>query len=364
MWGFFPLYFKLLAPVPAAGDPGPPGDLVGALRQPAAARHAQLALPRPASLRDRRLLGGITLAAVLIGVNWGDLHLRRQLARVVETALGYFITPLVVVLLGVTVQRERLRPWQWVAVGIGAVAVAVLTVDYGHLPYIALMLAASFGVVQLDQEAARRCRRPRGCSSSRPCWRCPRWRYLDLAERDRRRRVRARLGRAHGADGLSGVATAVPLLLFAGAANRVPLVGLGILQYVAPILQLGLRGADLPRADAAGPAGRLRAGLAGADHLHRGRPARRPAARAERQDGGRSRAAATAEPADRPAATLTQPERPSGDVVGEQRPCRRCAPAPAGTGCPAVKCVDAGHVNSLPGAATQEPSCSLSSSGP
>ena len=105
---------------------------------------------------------------------------------------------------------------------------------------------------------------------------------------------------------LSGVATAVPLLLFAGAANRVPMVGLGILQYVAPILQLALRRAALPRADAAGAAGRVRAGLGRADHLHGGRDPQRPAGEGGK-DGGRSdgRHRRTGH---RPAATLTPRE--------------------------------------------------------
>ena len=82
---------------------------------------------------------------MLIGVNWGTYIVGVNTERVVETALGYFITPLVLVVLGVAVQRERLNVSQWLAVGMGALAVAVLTVDYGHLPYIALLLAASFG---------------------------------------------------------------------------------------------------------------------------------------------------------------------------------------------------------------------------
>src|SRR5689334_17637550 len=89
---------------------------------------------------NRTALGGVALAATLIGVNWGTYIYGVNSDRVVETALGYFINPLVVIVLGVVLLQERLRPWQWAAVGMGAVAVAVLTVDYGRPPWIALVL--------------------------------------------------------------------------------------------------------------------------------------------------------------------------------------------------------------------------------
>jgi chloramphenicol-sensitive protein RarD len=187
--------------------------------------------------RDRRLLGGITLAGLLIGVNWATYIYGVNSSRVVETALGYFITPLVVVLLGVTVQRERLRVWQWVALGFGGLAVAVLTVDYGHLPYIALALAASFGSYSLIK---KRLSMPpaEGLFVESAVLAVPALGYLTWLNAT----GGAEFGHVSAGHTvlmlLSGVATAVPLLLFAAAANRVPLVGIGILQYVAPILQL------------------------------------------------------------------------------------------------------------------------------
>ncbi|MFI5494322.1 EamA family transporter RarD [Actinoplanes sp. NPDC051859] len=236
LWGFFPIYFKRL-------QPSPPLEILAhrviwsvvfISLLLAAARNWRF-LGRLA--RDRRLLGGVTLAAVLIGVNWATYIYGVNSERVVETALGYFITPLVVVLLGVTVLRERLRVWQWVAVGIGAAAVAVLTIDYGRLPYIALILAATFGSYSLVK---KRLSVPaaEGLFVESAVLAIPALGYLGWlnAAGD------AEFGHVSGWHTvlmvLSGVATAVPLMLFAGAANRVPLVGLGILQYVAPILQL------------------------------------------------------------------------------------------------------------------------------
>jgi len=236
IWGFFPIYFKLLRP-------SPPFEIL-AHRIIWSGVFVSLLLATMRNwrflgrlARDRRLLLGVTLAALLIGVNWATYIIGVNSSRVVETALGYFITPLVVVLLGVTVQRERLRAWQWVAVGVGGVAVAVLTIDYGHLPYIALLLAASFGSYSLIK---KRLSLPpaEGLFVESSVLALPALAYLGYlnATGD------AEFGRVSAVHTtlmvLAGVATAVPLLLFAASANRVPLVGLGILQYVAPILQL------------------------------------------------------------------------------------------------------------------------------
>jgi chloramphenicol-sensitive protein RarD len=236
IWGFFPIYFKLL-------KPSPPFEIL-AHRIIWSGVFVSLLLATLRNwrflgrlARDRRLLLGVTLAALLIAVNWATYIIGVNSSRVVETALGYFITPLVVVLLGVTVQRERLRAWQWVAVGVGGVAVAVLTIDYGHLPYIALLLAASFGSYSLIK---KRLSLPpaEGLFVESSVLALPALAYLGYlnATGD------AEFGRVSAVHTtlmvLAGVATAVPLLLFAASANRVPLVGLGILQYVAPILQL------------------------------------------------------------------------------------------------------------------------------
>jgi chloramphenicol-sensitive protein RarD len=236
LWGFFPIYFKLLAP-------SSPLEILShrVIWSVVFVSVLLLAMRNLHFLgrivRDRRLFGGITLAAALIGVNWATYIYGVNSSRVVETALGYFITPLVVVLLGVTVQRERLRSWQWLAVGVGALAVAVLTVDYGHLPYIALVLAASFGSYSLIK---KRLSLPpaEGLFIESAVLALPALGYLTWLNAT----GGAEFGHVSGGHTvlmlLSGVATAVPLLLFAGAANRVPLVGIGILQYVAPILQL------------------------------------------------------------------------------------------------------------------------------
>ncbi|MBX6356545.1 MAG: EamA family transporter RarD, partial [Micromonosporaceae bacterium] len=144
LWGFFPLYIRLLEPSGAVEI------LAHRVIWSLAFVALLLAVVRRwrflrSLARRPRVLGGIVVAATLIGLNWGTYIYGVNSDRVVETSLGYFITPLLTVLLGVVALRERMRALQWVAVAIGAGAVVVLTADYGRPPYIALTLAASFG---------------------------------------------------------------------------------------------------------------------------------------------------------------------------------------------------------------------------
>jgi chloramphenicol-sensitive protein RarD len=240
LWGFFPIYFKLLRPASPLEILAHRviWSVVFVSLVLAVLRHRRAS--NPSSLlrivRSPRLFGGVCAAAVLIAINWGAYIYGVNSSRVVETALGYFITPLVMVLLGVTVQRERLRPWQWVAVGVGVAAVVVLTLDYGRLPYIALLLAFSFGSYSLVKK--RLSLAPaEGLFVESAVLAVPAAAYLAWLTTA----GNARFGHVSATHTtlvvLSGVATAVPLLLFAAAANRVPMVGISILQYVAPILQ-------------------------------------------------------------------------------------------------------------------------------
>jgi chloramphenicol-sensitive protein RarD len=145
LWGVFPLYFKALRPAT-------PFEILAqrvvwsvvfvAILLTVVRRWRGMAALR----HQPRKLALVGAAAGFIAVNWYTYIYGVNSGHVVETSLGYFINPLVTVLLGVFALRERLRPFQWAAVGIGAAAVAVLTVDYGRLPWIALVLACSFGM--------------------------------------------------------------------------------------------------------------------------------------------------------------------------------------------------------------------------
>ncbi|MEU5939473.1 EamA family transporter RarD [Micromonospora sp. NPDC047548] len=237
LWGFFPIYLKLLRPA------GPVEILAHRIVWSVVFVALVLAAMRNIGFlrtlaRRPRTLAGIAVAATLIAVNWGTYIHGVNSDRVVETALGYFINPLVSVLLGVFVLRERLRPAQWAALGVGAAAVAVLTVDYGRLPYLALTLAFSFagyGLVKkrLGLPAAE------GLFVESAVLALPAVAYLGwLAQRGESTFGQVSVGHTLLLV-LAGAATAIPLLLFAGAANRLPLSALGMLQYLAPILQLG-----------------------------------------------------------------------------------------------------------------------------
>jgi chloramphenicol-sensitive protein RarD len=236
LWGVFPVYFKALRPA------GPFEILAHRVIWSVVFVAILLVIARRwraiAALRhQRRKLAGIGFAAAFIAVNWGVYIYGVNSNHVVETSLGYFINPLVTVLLGVLALHERLRSAQWIAVGIGGIAVVVLTVDYGRLPWIALALAFSFGMYGFVK---KRLALPAtdGLFLESSALALPALAYLIVLGAQ----GHSTLG--HGSAWhtvgllLTGVATAVPLLLFAGAANRLTLSALGMVQYLAPTLQL------------------------------------------------------------------------------------------------------------------------------
>jgi chloramphenicol-sensitive protein RarD len=235
MWGLFPLYWPLLKPSSALEI------LAHRMAWSLVAVVAILAVRRHWSwvreiARTPRKLGLLALAALIITVNWGVYIYAVNTGHVVESALGYFINPLVSVLFGVFLLKERLRPLQWAAVGLGAVAVVVLTVDYGRLPWIAMVLAASFGTYGLVKKIAQV-----GAAESMAVETLvlllPALGYLGyLAQQGTGTFASAGAGHALLLAG-AGVITAVPLICFSAAAIRVPLTTIGLLQYIAPVLQ-------------------------------------------------------------------------------------------------------------------------------
>jgi chloramphenicol-sensitive protein RarD len=236
-WGLFPIYWKLLRPS-AAMELLAHRIFWSFLAVAVIVTIARTWRRTGRLVGQPRRLGAITLIAVLIAVNWWTYIHGVNTDRIVETSLGYFIAPLVSVLLGVLVLRERLRPAQWVAVGVGAAAVGVLTVDYGRAPYIALILAASFGLYGLLK---KRLAQPAvdGLLVESGVLALPAVVYIGVLMATGRSTF-GEVSPTHTAlVVLSGVVTAVPLLLFAGAANRIPLSAIGLLQYLAPTIQLG-----------------------------------------------------------------------------------------------------------------------------
>lgn len=176
-------------------------------------------------------------ASALISINWGTYIFAVTSGHVVDAALGYFINPLVSVALGVIIFRERINRWQAVSLALAVIAVAVLTVEVGEPPYIAVVLAVSFGVYGLVKKVVQA--DPRVSVAVETLLALPvAGGYVIVLEV---------LGRGHFiAESpwhpvlmvLSGVVTAVPLLLFAAAAQRLTMVMMGLLFYLNPALQM------------------------------------------------------------------------------------------------------------------------------
>lgn len=194
-----------------------------------------------AVLRAPRTMGLVTLAAVLLAVNWLTFVFGTLTGHVVDAALGYFINPIVTVALAVLVLRERLRRLQWVALGFGASAVLVITIGYGRLPWIALTLAVSFGVYGLlKNRVGRSVAAAPGLAAETLVLAPAATAYLVwLHVAGDGTFGGAGVGHALALAG-TGVATALPLLLFGEAARRLPLSVVGMLQYLAPMLQFAI----------------------------------------------------------------------------------------------------------------------------
>ncbi len=188
----------------------------------------------------RRLSGKgwlmVACASVLIAINWGVYIYAVNSSHVVEAALGYFMNPLVSVLLGVLVLRERLRLPQYAAIGIAVLAVVVLAVDYGSLPLISLTLACSFGVYGLIKKTVPLDSTTSLTGESVVLGPIAVGYLVWLSATGVGTFTTHGIGHALLLAS-AGVVTAVPLVLFGASARKVPLITLGMLQYLAPILQ-------------------------------------------------------------------------------------------------------------------------------
>jgi len=234
LWGLFPIYWPLLKPA----DPleivshRAVWTLVFCFIILALTKTLKSTL---ALLKRPKIVAGLFLSSILISINWIIYIYAANTGHVIEASLGYFINPLVVIATGVIVLKEKMRPLQWLAVGIATIGVAVLTIDYGRLPWIALGLAlswGSYGLVkkQLGLGALEGLSIETLLSSGF---------YLGyllwLGNR----------GEGQFSHSLTltllfiggGAVTAIPLLLFNGSTNRLPLTLVGLLQYITPTIQ-------------------------------------------------------------------------------------------------------------------------------
>jgi chloramphenicol-sensitive protein RarD len=235
LWGLFPLYFPLLEP--AGGVEIVAHRVIWSLLFVAILLTFRRRWDQVRDVvRDRRALLVLAGAGICIAGNWLVFVYGVNSGHVVETSLGYFVNPLVSVVLGVVFFAERLRRLQWLAVGIAAVAVLVLTLDYGHPPWIALALALTFGTYGLLKKLVRVDSAP-GLFIETALVAVPAVVVLGVLQA----RGEGSFGSGAGHAVLlmsSGIATAVPLLMFAAAARRIPLSTVGLLQYVTPLMQL------------------------------------------------------------------------------------------------------------------------------
>lgn len=234
IWGLFPAFFPLLKPAGAVE--------ILAHRIIWSFVFLVVVVVLVGRLRELRTIGGRTwlllaAASALISANWVIYVYAVNNGHVVDAALGYFINPLVTVLLGMLVFRERLTGAQWVALGVAAAGVVVLTVQVGMPPYIGIGLALSFGLYGAVKKAVRT--DPRVSVGIEAGLATPlALGYLILLQYSGSGTF---LG--YGPDHtvllmLAGILTALPLLLFAAAAQRLPLVTMGLLFYMTPVMQL------------------------------------------------------------------------------------------------------------------------------
>jgi chloramphenicol-sensitive protein RarD len=254
LWGLFPLYWPLLEPAGTVEILAQ--RMTWSLVVMAIILRATRGFGRVravlAERRQRRLLFS---AAVVVTVNWGTYIYGVNSGHVVETSLGYFINPLFTILLGVFVLGERLRPMQWAAVGIGTGAVVLIAVDYGRPPWIALILATSFGLYGFFKKRAA-VGAVESMAIETGAMFLPALIALIVIA------AQGNLVFANHGAGTSlllagtGIVTAAPLLLFAASTRRLPLSVIGLLQYLAPVLQfavgVGIRHEPLPPAELIG----------------------------------------------------------------------------------------------------------------
>jgi chloramphenicol-sensitive protein RarD len=233
LWGLLPIYFKLFVGVSPAE----------VLAQRIVWSFVTLALVmtlmrgQPAPWRvSRRVWAMYSLAALLIGVNWFVYLWSVAHEFIVEASLGYFITPLVNVLLGVAVLGERFRRGQWIAVALAAIGVVYLTIVHGSLPWISLTLAISFGCYGLIKKQVP-LGAMHGLTLETGMLLPPAFAYAIAVQMTG---DAAFLHRGVLMDVLlvsAGILTIGPLALFATSVQLVPLSIIGLLQYLAPTLQ-------------------------------------------------------------------------------------------------------------------------------
>lgn len=237
LWGFLPLYFSALAPA------GSLEILAHRIVWCLVFCAVLLALTRGYTtvwsvLRSPRSTGLLTAASILVGINWLGFLLGVELGRVVEVSLGYYINPLITILLGVIFLREKLRPLQWAAVAVAVVAVLVISIGYGSVPWLGLLVATTFGGYGLvKNRVGGAVGAVSGLSIETLILFVPALAFILWATAAGQSTFTTEGSWHIVLMLLLGPATAVPLLLFSAAARRIPLSWVGMLQFMTPTMQ-------------------------------------------------------------------------------------------------------------------------------
>jgi chloramphenicol-sensitive protein RarD len=234
LWGFFPIYFKFLHEAPALQI------MAHRVTWSFIFLVFLIALRKEFSqiLKSftKKIILTYTIAGILLAINWLTYVWGVNAGFVVETSLGYFINPLVSVVLGVVFLKEKLRNLQWIPVILATIGVIYLAIDHGSLPWIALVLASTFGTYGLIKKIAPL---PSiyGLTVETGAILIPAVLFLLFVQFN----GTAAFGHSSPQTTfllvLSGIITAIPLILFASGAPKVPLTTIGILQYIAPTIQ-------------------------------------------------------------------------------------------------------------------------------
>lgn len=233
-WGLFPMYWKALETVPALQLLGHRivWSFVFMLILLLALRQGKAFL---AEISSPRILLTYSVAAVFLAVNWLTYVWAVNAGYIVETSLGYFINPLLSMLLGVLILHENLRPFQWIPVGLAAAGMLYLTFAYGYFPWIGLTLAVSFGIYGFVQKVAP-LNSLHSVTLETLILFLPAAIYLTAME------ITGGGAFLHSDWGINllligaGVVTTIPLLMFAAATQRITLFLIGVLQYIAPTM--------------------------------------------------------------------------------------------------------------------------------
>jgi chloramphenicol-sensitive protein RarD len=237
LWGLFPLYWPLLEPANALEIVSHRAvwTLVFCFMVLAATKALKSTL---ATLKQPKITVRLFLTSILVSINWLVYIWATNNGHVVEASLGYYINPLIIIGFGVILLKEKMRPLQWVAVSIASIGVLVLTIDYGRLPWIALVLAISWGSYglikkQLGLGALE------GLAIETLISAFFYLGYLLCIGNQ----GSGQFGHSWGLTLLllsAGAVTAIPLLLFNGSTNRLPFTTIGLLQYITPTLQFSV----------------------------------------------------------------------------------------------------------------------------